>query len=64
MTERKSCFSALGVERETATARELDEKLETALAAHGGSAESERLARQLLRENHAMCLAELRGKAR
>ena len=60
MAELKRCFAALGFTETPRTAAEIEAQYAARLAHFDGSrTESDALARQLLAENRALCLAAL-----
>lgn len=63
MSELKKCFAALGFAELPATEQEIIDRCGVLMEKHKDSTESDRLARQLLRENRDMCLAEMRRAA-
>ena len=63
MSKLKKCFAALGFTEKPATEQEVIDRCGELMEQHRDSTESDRLARQLLRENRDMCLAELRRAA-
>lgn len=59
MSDLKRCFKALGFTAMPGTAEEIETAFSAALEKHKDSTETDRLARQTLRENRDLCLAEL-----
>lgn len=56
MSEIQRCFQALGFDRIPENAMELEERYSELIGRRRSGTESDRLARQLLRENYEMCL--------
>lgn len=63
MNKLRKCFAALGFTELPATEQEIIDRCGELMEKHKDSTESDRLARQLLRENRDMCLAEMRRAA-
>lgn len=61
MNELKRCFMALGFTAMPGTAEEIETAFSAALEKHKDSTETDRLARQTLRENRDMCIAALKA---
>lgn len=54
-----NCFRALGLDPSMATAEDVKNAYEFRASVHKSNTESDRLNRQLLRENRDLCLAAL-----
>ena len=61
MSELKRCFKALGFTVMPKTVEEVEAAFSAAMEKHKDSTETDRLARQTLRENRDMCVAVLEG---
>lgn len=62
MIQLKKCFAALDFEELPETEQEVVDRCNAKMEKHKDSTESDRLARQLLRENRDMCIAEMRRR--
>ena len=60
MSELKRCFTALGFTEMPATEQEVIDRCGALMEKHKDFTESDRMARQLLRENRDMCLAAMK----
>lgn len=60
MSNIKKCFKSLGFTEAPTTEQEVEARFGAEMEKHKDSTESDRLARQTLRENRDMCLAEIR----
>lgn len=63
MSDLKRCFKALGFTVMPETVEEVETAFSAALEKHKDSTETDRLARQTLRENRDMCIAALKEGA-
>lgn len=62
MSNIRNCLAALDFEEMPETEQEVVDRCNAKMEKHKDSTESDRLARQLLRENRDMCIAEMRRR--
>ena len=62
MSEIKRCFTALGFDKVPGNPMEVIERASELMDQHKDSTETDRLARQTIRENRDMCLETMEGR--